>query len=88
MPRQRFGSSAAAHSLSRVILVFLVAVGAVDLVPAPRPAQAGAQPSQAARRPNIVFILTDDLSMNLLRFMPELAEVRKQGTTFTQLLRH
>jgi N-acetylglucosamine-6-sulfatase len=83
MPSQRFGSNAAAHSLSRVILVFLVAVGAVDLVPAPRPAQAGAQPSQAARRPNIVFILTDDLSMNLLRFMPELAEVRKQGTTFT-----
>src|SRR5947209_10570515 len=33
----------------------------------PVPPGRGAQPRA---RPNIVFVLTDDLSMNLLRFMP------------------
>jgi N-acetylglucosamine-6-sulfatase len=84
LPRPRFSgpSHAATLAISRSILVLLLGSGALDLVPAPRPAQANAQP-QAARRPNIVFILTDDLSMNLLPFMPQVAEIRKQGTTFT-----
>jgi N-acetylglucosamine-6-sulfatase len=42
--------------------------------PPPRIAQSTA--------PNIVFILTDDLSMNLLPFMPHLQEVEQQGMTF------
>ena len=82
MPRPRFRGQSETLAISRVTLVLLLCAGALDLVPAPRPAQASAQP-QAARRPNIVFILTDDLSMNLLPFMPEMAEIRKQGTTFT-----
>lgn len=44
--------------------------------PTPRVAAAG-------RRPNIVFILTDDLSWNLVPFMPHVLEMQKRGVTFT-----
>jgi arylsulfatase A-like enzyme len=33
-------------------------------------------------RPNIVFILTDDLSMDLLRFMPHVGAMERRGLTF------
>jgi N-acetylglucosamine-6-sulfatase len=36
----------------------------------------------AARGPNIVFVLTDDLSMNLLRFMPHVVAMQRHGVTF------
>jgi arylsulfatase A-like enzyme len=32
--------------------------------------------------PNIVFVLTDDLSMDLLRFMPHVQEMERRGLTF------
>ena len=35
-----------------------------------------------AARPNIVFILTDDLSMDLLRFMPHVLAMERDGLTF------
>jgi N-acetylglucosamine-6-sulfatase len=37
---------------------------------------------QSAGRPNIVFVLTDDLSMNLLRFMPHVQAMERRGMTF------
>jgi arylsulfatase A-like enzyme len=61
---------------------------------APRSEQPPATPSQAVatmpsssnqstgKRPNIVFILTDDLSMNLLQFMPNVLKVQREGVTF------
>ncbi len=33
-------------------------------------------------RPDIVFVLTDDLSMNLLRFMPHVQAMEQEGLTF------
>jgi N-acetylglucosamine-6-sulfatase len=36
----------------------------------------------ASGRPNIVFVLTDDLSMDLLRFMPEVQALQQRGMTF------
>ena len=33
-------------------------------------------------RPNIVFILTDDLSTNLIRFMPHVRAMERDGLTF------
>jgi N-acetylglucosamine-6-sulfatase len=33
-------------------------------------------------RPNIVFVLTDDLSTNLVRFMPHVLAMQRQGLTF------
>lgn len=35
------------------------------------------------RRPNIVFILTDDLAWNLVQFMPRVLAMQKKGVTFT-----
>jgi N-acetylglucosamine-6-sulfatase len=50
---------------------------------------AGATPTPAAtpeasrgRRPNIVFVLTDDLSMDLLRYMPAVQALEARGMTF------
>jgi N-acetylglucosamine-6-sulfatase len=39
-------------------------------------------PARDPGRPNIVFVLTDDLSMNLLQFMPHVQELMRQGMTF------
>src|SRR3569833_2890517 len=33
-------------------------------------------------RHNIVFVLTDDLSMNLVQYMPHVTGLAKSGTTF------
>src|SRR6202030_3223289 len=40
-------------------------------------------PRNGASRPNIVFILTDDLSWNLVQYMPHVLEMQKNGVTFT-----
>jgi N-acetylglucosamine-6-sulfatase len=39
--------------------------------------------SAAAAQPNIVFVLTDDLSTNLVRYMPTLKALQHRGMTFT-----
>ena len=39
--------------------------------------------SSSVQHPNIVFILTDDLSMNMVQFMPHVLEMEKHGITFT-----
>jgi N-acetylglucosamine-6-sulfatase len=36
----------------------------------------------AAARPNIVFVLTDDLSTDLVRYMPQVQALTARGTTF------
>jgi N-acetylglucosamine-6-sulfatase len=38
---------------------------------------------QGTRRPNIVFVLTDDLSMDLLRYMPAVQALEARGMTFS-----
>ena len=35
-------------------------------------------------KPNIVFILTDDLAMNMLQYMPTVQKMQKGGTTFSR----
>ncbi|MGH3260713.1 MAG: sulfatase-like hydrolase/transferase, partial [Trebonia sp.] len=50
----------------------------------PRSSPFAAAPAtrRRAHHPNIVFVLTDDLSMNLLRFMPEVQALTTSGMTF------
>jgi len=38
------------------------------------------------RHPNIVFILTDDLSWNLVQFMPHVLDMQKRGVTFSNYM--
>ncbi|MFL5867552.1 MAG: sulfatase [Thermoleophilaceae bacterium] len=51
-------------------------------------AVAGGTGSTAARaakaRPNIVFVLTDDLAWNLVRYMPHVRQMERNGVTFTR----
>jgi N-acetylglucosamine-6-sulfatase len=43
-----------------------------------------AAPSAAASRPNVVFILTDDLAWNLVRYMPNVRKLQRRGATFSR----
>jgi N-acetylglucosamine-6-sulfatase len=47
---------------------------------------AGASPPAAGARPNIVFVLTDDLAWNLVtpRYMPHVVALERRGVTFTK----
>jgi N-acetylglucosamine-6-sulfatase len=38
--------------------------------------------ANAGAKPNIIFILTDDLAWNLVQFMPHVLELQKNGVTF------
>jgi len=39
-------------------------------------------PAPPAKRPNIVFILTDDQAMNLVQYMPHVLQMQKDGVMF------
>ncbi|MFI6347879.1 sulfatase [Streptomyces sp. NPDC050560] len=41
------------------------------------------KPSAHGDKPNIVYVLTDDLSWNLVKYMPHVQKMRQNGTTFT-----
>jgi N-acetylglucosamine-6-sulfatase len=52
--------------------------------PAASAAPASSMPSGARQKPNFIFILTDDLDVKSVEFMPRLkALLTKQGTTFS-----
>ncbi len=44
--------------------------------------RAGGAPA-AGGRPNIVFVLTDDLSENLVRYMPHVLQMKRSGVSFS-----
>jgi N-acetylglucosamine-6-sulfatase len=75
-----------------ILMAFTVLSAAVIVVGIPAVTLPGdttvkSQPSQelpaSSKRPNIVFILTDDLSFNLLQYMPHVIEMKKNGVTFS-----
>ncbi|MGH2925332.1 MAG: sulfatase family protein [Solirubrobacterales bacterium] len=69
-------------------LVALVAVLALALATAGASAPAASNAPSSAKRasdhPNVVFVLTDDLSWNLLKYMPNVKALQSQGETFSR----
>jgi N-acetylglucosamine-6-sulfatase len=61
---------------------FLISIAAVCLALAGCGASAAERSSRAPARPNIVFVLTDDLAWNLVPYMPQVRRMQQQGTTF------
>jgi arylsulfatase A-like enzyme len=43
-------------------------------------------PRLTASRPNVVFVLTDDLSWNLVQYMPSVRRMMRDGMTFRQFM--
>src|ERR1700686_1304489 len=50
---------------------------------APASSPAAAAGAGAAKRPNIVFLLTDDLAWNLVPYMPHVLAMERHGETFS-----
>ncbi len=66
--------------------IALVTAIAVALATTGSAATAGpsATAAKASSPPNIVFVLTDDLSWNLLKYMPNVQEMSSDGETFSR----
>jgi len=65
--------------MGRVITLGLAVLATAVVVTA---AFADRVSSAAPKRPNIILILTDDLSWNLVRFMPNVKRMQREGATF------
>ncbi len=63
-------------------LALTAVVGAVLLAGYAGP-RAGFASTQATTRPNVVFVLTDDLSWDLVRYLPQVRQLQADGRTFT-----
>jgi arylsulfatase A-like enzyme len=79
--------------LAAAVTLLVTAGCSADSTPpgSPAAAQPPATPSghptapapESAARPNIVLVLVDDLSMNLVPYMPNVRKLQQDGTTFT-----
>ncbi len=71
-------------TITSLVLAVLGVFGAAHVRPdASGAAVPGGAGSPAPARPNIVFVLTDDLSGDLLRFMPHVRRLQRDGMSFT-----
>jgi N-acetylglucosamine-6-sulfatase len=75
---------AAAALLLAAALVVLSAAGSASAAQAAATAPTRPpEPPQRTARPNIVYVLTDDLTVDLLRYMPTVRGMQRQGVTFS-----
>jgi N-acetylglucosamine-6-sulfatase len=79
------GKVRSAWALALVALVALLALAlAAAGASAPAASNAPSSAKRASSHPNVVFILTDDLSWNLLKYMPKVKALQNQGETFSR----
>lgn len=69
-------------ALVMVTILALAGCASGDSGPPGRASPPPGTRTAGARPPNIVFVLADDLSWNLVAHMPVVTEMRRQGTTF------
>ncbi len=67
-----------------VVAAAIVAVAGCTSPAATRPKPPQASAAHERPRPNFVFVLTDDLSWNLVKYMPHLLALEKAGTTMSR----
>ncbi|GAA3969051.1 hypothetical protein GCM10023085_59220 [Actinomadura viridis] len=67
------------------LAVFLLVLSGCAVGEEPPGTPRGGPPPQGTK-PNIVFILTDDLSWDLVDYMPRVRKMREQGVTFTNFI--
>jgi N-acetylglucosamine-6-sulfatase len=72
---RKIGALVAALAVAALLGGLAVGSG-FDAAGRPRPA--------AAKRPNVVFVLTDDLAWNLVRYMPNVRRLQRRGLTFSR----
>ncbi len=83
---------AAALTVALIAILVLVLAGTFSSSSPPKLAKLPAKPANVIRRggrltgrghrPNIVFVLTDDLSENLIAYMPQVQALENEGVTF------
>jgi arylsulfatase A-like enzyme len=61
----------------------VIALAACTSPGSPEPRASAPAPTAIPARPNVVFVLTDDLSANLVPYMPNVLALQKEGTTFS-----
>ena len=71
-------------ALAPVALVAVIAVALAGGGSAAPAASTTPSAAKASDHPNIVFVLTDDLSWNLLKYMPNVGDMQQDGETFSR----
>jgi N-acetylglucosamine-6-sulfatase len=80
-PRQAVQSNRRVLVTLLAFVALAATIGGVAV--AMQPSRSHVKPTTTrAGRPSIVFVLTDDLSMNLLQFMPHVQAMERRGLTF------
>lgn len=74
------------HRRFAAVLCLVAALGTSGCLLQPGGPSGGAERSPVPKRPNIVFVLTDDLSWNLVAHMPEVLRMERDGLTFRNFI--
>ncbi|MQA05915.1 MAG: sulfatase-like hydrolase/transferase [Streptosporangiales bacterium] len=73
--------------IAALLVTALAATACLNQASGSGPRSASGEPTKTppppSDKPNIVFVLTDDLSWNLVKYMSEVRRMRANGTTFT-----
>jgi N-acetylglucosamine-6-sulfatase len=69
------------RTILALVALVVLACGAAACASSHR---ASAQTAERDVRPNIVFVLTDDLAWNLVQYMPHVQELQRRGMTFSR----
>ncbi|GAA4234886.1 sulfatase [Actinomadura meridiana] len=81
-PRRRWQAAPLGAALLAVALV-LAACATPGAPDEGKGGRVSATPAKDGPKPNIVYILTDDLSWDLVRYMPNVQRLQKRGLTFS-----